>query len=310
MNTSNVYFGQINQLLDSYPGSKDPDDDLKRIRLLLQKQFKSFSKQELVSLKDKMINVKVNDELIEFAKELIGKKATRIFAKYIEDNIANLTLHELGVLSTENPESAGLKMIKFESEFYQNFQLIPFFKVFSHIEELILVSCSALTNDFFVEVAPCLVSLKGLHLINCNFTNLDAISDNCKNLEGINLASSLELDAQTIVSFVSHYPGLKKLNVDYANLSTSELSTISEKCPQLEEISLSHNTQLKGEEFAKAFARFSKMKNLSLSHTLVDDDVLKGIAASCKDLEKIDLSGCNKVTQKGKDLFPKSVQII
>ncbi|MQL77713.1 hypothetical protein Taro_010123 [Colocasia esculenta] len=193
------------------------------------------------------------------------------------------------------------------------------------LRHLALANLPTVCDESMVAVLPYLSNLNSIHLSNCcDLSNITffGIVKNCVSIEKIemvhtklgrgvwpadlfanrtirslNLASNRCLDDNTLQHIAAVCPQLRSLDLNYCWDVTGEgLGKVGEVCREVRDLSMKGCSKIKNLGTGSGFL---KLETLQVGGSGFEDEALLSIAANCKQLSWLHLTGCSGVTKKG-----------
>ncbi len=176
------------------------------------------------------------------------------------------------------------------------------------LEELNVNSCRHGPLGIFYALKANSAALQYLKKLNLSQTyilihDMKAIIQHCPLLEELDLAFC-DQAPNGIIQALQDNPhtlqNLKTLNLSYTNISTDNMHTIIQHCPQLEELNASscHQTP---EGIIQALQEnphaLQNLKTLNLSYTNISTDNMHTIIQHCPLLEELGLASCSQTPE-------------
>ncbi|KAF9205652.1 F-box and leucine-rich repeat protein 4, partial [Haplosporangium sp. Z 27] len=137
------------------------------------------------------------------------------------------------------------------------------------------------------------------HIGGHSFTGkvLQAISASQPMLKRID-CNHPQFDDDELITFARHFPDLLQLSVSFHQFLTSKaLIRIAESCKKIEQLEFHFCLCLQSEGFQSIFKAFSNLRSLNLGPSEVFDDDIALLAAHCPKLELLKLPFCSNITQ-------------
>jgi hypothetical protein len=137
---------------------------------------------------------------------------------------------------------------------------------------------NGINEECMAILAPRLAEIRNLALVRCHFTTdapLHMIAQHCRELRSLSLVNLMALGLRpitegTLVTLLSSLPFLEELDLSYAvDVSDTVLGTVARKCPSLHTLALLHTQGFR-------------------------EDGILALAAGCRNLEKLYISGEDK----------------
>jgi hypothetical protein len=173
--------------------------------------------------------------------------------------------------------------------------LAPFYKNYPsllNIEFYNIVQQSYQHLFTIFENNPQLISLK----LSFECSNSDLLNRICSyliNLEELKLykIDSYSNDYKNFIAKFSQPTKIKKLNIDWAELSNCSLNSILLNCPYLEELSLNRFITYKRTNYVKFINLYNptKLKKLAIDCASLTEDVLDSLLLNCPNLSELDI---------------------
>ena len=125
-----------------------------------------------------------------------------------------------------------------------------------------------------------------------------------KTLEEVEIMDC-HLNDRVVESLVVNNPNLRNIYIDgwITYLNGRSLSTIADNCPHLTHIGMGYQFVLQNDDIMQFFSKCSKLKYANFKATKIEDSALARLPCDCPDLETLDLSYCEEITEQGIELF-------
>ncbi|MED6119444.1 hypothetical protein PIB30_012084 [Stylosanthes scabra] len=176
------------------------------------------------------------------------------------------------------------------------------------------LSYSPLSDEFLCAVAEEGLPLRKLKLPGCfeyRYGGISCLLRNCNNLEYLDLQRTLFLDDQCVIGLSMFLGNLNFVNLsENSKLSDSSLFAILGNCPLITEIRMERTSVGKHKLQQDCLVVNSHVKFLNLArNSCLNDESVKMIASVCPNLEMIDLSYCESVSDGAVEVLRKCCKI-
>lgn len=145
-------------------------------------------------------------------------------------------------------------------------------------------------------------TVETLDLSMCEWVDaaqLEKIFEQTPHIRVLKLHRNVQLNDQCWV-LLQQLRELERLEVAGCHqLSDEDLLLILRSCPRLSALDLSECKKLSDASFLEVSQSLQRLVELDVSKTLLSDEALIAFADRCKFLEKIHVSGCKNVTERG-----------
>ena len=120
---------------------------------------------------------------------------------------------------------------------------------------------------------------------------------------------------QVLKSLVNNNPNLHHLDIRSENihnhyprshiddLSSRSLILLADKCPQLTHIDIGNLTMFSSSSITNLVTNCPQLKHANFEQTMVDNTALAIMSKKCPDLEYLNISNCDRITQEGMESF-------
>jgi len=118
------------------------------------------------------------------------------------------------------------------------------------------------------------------------------------------------LSADALGRLLMKCPSLTALTL-LSNANTNGmLHTIAQNCPRLERLGLRNSKSFSTTAFEQVFKSCPTLRDLDISFTLVQDTAVTTLASQCPHLERLDLTGCSRLTKDGlREVLERSTEL-
>ncbi|KAL3309911.1 hypothetical protein Ciccas_011534 [Cichlidogyrus casuarinus] len=169
------------------------------------------------------------------------------------------------------------------------------------LERLELFGCFKLNSDIFCLLSTCL-NLRALSFGHLHHLSASGLLDLVAKMVVCSLNLSDINDDLSLISCLLQLPNLSSLDLrgTMKLLTDANLTRLADHCPLLEEFVLANmRAALRESSMAEMLRRLQRLKVLDLCGVLaVGDLAMEVLAASCPDLQELDVS-CTSVTEAG-----------
>lgn len=291
-------------------------------------------KYEESELQDILMTVKVLglDELQYLCEQTLKKYITRdnVLVMLIDAHKNKLTLLKDACIDSFNRLDLGVRLHKTNPSFFE-FEFLDFKEnareVFEVVKSLIthLILSGDLTEQTefaqIVNACPCLIQLnlsgssifnekifeiseklEELDLSSCNYVDkalLNRIVTHFKNLKALALSDNIQLDYTSFTS-LSKLKMLKRLDISRnPQIHDDELKLILQVLPQVIDLDCSDCKNIGDKGFFEIARSLSHLIFLNLERSQISDGLLLEIVIRSNYLEEINLSRCQRITDRG-----------
>ncbi|KAK2432381.1 F-box/LRR-repeat protein [Trifolium repens] len=244
------------------------------------------------------------------------------------DNIAIFRGNMLNGIETLSLALSKLRKINLSRHTYLNDQsLFHLFNNCKLLEEAILFGCNGITNAGIASALHVRPTMRSLSLTNYsdNCITLLAIVRSCPSLTDIKmeyprfnweifldnsysltnfvvssqlkslcLARNTWLNDESIIMFASSFPNLQLLDLSYCNQISESICQVLRTSSKIRHLNLEHCSKVK---FHGLNFEVPKLEVLNLSHTEVDDESIITFGSSFPNLQILDFSYCNQISE-------------
>lgn len=172
-------------------------------------------------------------------------------------------------------------------------------EIFINCSKLTHVSVSShLNSKAVLTLASHCPGLKLLHISYCEAVDaLAELFQKCKQLENINI-SNCPLTDQHLMH-LSKLSNLKHIYLNSVNMSSNAAKEIAKNCTQLQTMSLCFNDCVDDDCIATVARYARNLKVLKCIRCSITDQGLTAIGQNCHNLQKLDVSFCNQISNEG-----------
>jgi hypothetical protein len=182
--------------------------------------------------------------------------------------------------------------------------LLQFFKCGSQFESLNLTGYDCVNDAALSKLATSAPMLKSINLAYCadiTDAGILALAKNCTHLEEVILWACYEVTDDCIRSLGVHCPRIRKLNLRCCRRITDEgLQLIGQLFPRMESLNFTYCNKITDAGVQHLAVGLRSLRQFSLGYcgANITDVCVKYLARHCRELEYLDLTGC-EITNAG-----------
>lgn len=172
-------------------------------------------------------------------------------------------------------------------------------EIFINCPKLTHVSVSSqLNSEAVLTLAEHCPHLKLLNISHCEAVDaLAELFQKCTQLENINISNCPLTDRHLM--YLSKLSNLKHIYLNSVNMSSKAAKEIAKNCTKLQTLSLCFNKCVDDDCIATVARYARNLKVLKCIRCSITDQGLTAIGEHCHNLQKLDVSFCNKISNEG-----------
>lgn len=158
------------------------------------------------------------------------------------------------------------------------------------------------TSSFSDQLTEVAKELQFLNLSECSWTSRDTfktLQEICPSIKQMTLCNNAHLNFSAWGE-LAKFKQLKKLDLTQCHqISDSDLSIILRGCSNLNELSLAYCLKIGVRGFLDLAKTLPRLTHLDLTRCAISDEALVEIASRCRVLMFLNISACDRLTEKG-----------